>query len=83
MELPALFADLVGDFVGNKGGGGEDEVQFVDLFQFGLQRLIGVHRKARGRDLQSWPWSDGLLEVVVLQAADVVDQFHHAPLMLA
>jgi hypothetical protein len=76
VEFLLLLANLVGDLVGNKGGRGEDEVQFVDLFQLGFQRLEGVHRKARGRDLQARAWPEGLLEIVAKQPADVVDQFH-------
>jgi hypothetical protein len=52
VEFLALLADLVGHLVGHEGGRGEDEVQFVDLFQLGLQRLEGVHREARSGDLQ-------------------------------
>ena len=83
VELLAFLANFVGDLVGHKGGRGEDEVQLVELFQLGLQRLEGVHRKARGRDLQARAGPEGLLEIVAQQAADVVDQFHRAPLTLA
>jgi hypothetical protein len=52
VEFLALFANLVGDFAGREGGRGEDEAEFVDLLQLGLQGLEGVHREARSGDLQ-------------------------------
>lgn len=76
VEFLSLFASLVGDLVGNKGGRGEAEVQLVDLLQLGFQRLERVHRKARGRDLQARAWPEGLFEIVAKQPANVVDQFH-------
>ncbi len=44
-----------------------------DVPTIGFQRLEGVHRKARGRDLQASAGFERLLEVVAEQAVDVVD----------
>lgn len=52
MEFLVLLANLVNDLAGRKGGGGEDEAEFVDLFQLGLQGVEGVHREARSGDLE-------------------------------
>lgn len=76
VELPTFLANFIGDFVGHKGERSEDEVQLVNLFQFGFQRLEGVHRKARSGNLQACPRFDGLPEIIAQQAADIVDQFH-------
>jgi hypothetical protein len=57
VEFLALFANLVGDLAGREGGRGEDEAEFVDLLQLGLQGLEGVHREARSGDSSAVPWA--------------------------
>src|SRR5690606_12394503 len=80
VEFLALLANFVGDLVGHKGGRGKNEIQLVKILQLSFQRLEGVHREARGGNLESCPWPERLLEIIAQQAADVVDQFHRAPL---
>ncbi len=83
VKFLALFADLVRHIFGHESGRGEDEVELLDLFQLGLQRLKRIHRKARGRHLQARAGLQGSLEVIAQQAVDVVDQFHRACLSVA
>ena len=53
VELFSLFADLVGNLVGNERWRGEDEVQLVEFFQLSFQRFECIHRKTRRCDTQA------------------------------
>ena len=79
VEFFAFLANLVGNLVGDKRWRGEDEIQIFNFFQFGLQRLERVHRKAGGRDLQAGTRLECLFQVVAEQAVNVVDKFHQKP----
>ena len=59
-----FFADFVGDFFGDEGGSGEDELEFVDGFQFGFEGFEGVDGEAGGGDAEFGTGLDGLLKVV-------------------
>lgn len=76
VEFLTLFANLVSDFAGGERGRREDEAEFFDLLQFGLQGLEGVHREARSGDLEPRSRLQRRFEIVTQQAGDVVNQFH-------
>jgi len=68
-----LFADLVGDFFGDEVGGGEDELELVDGFEFGFEGFEGVDGEAGGGHAEFGAGLDGLFEVVAEEAVDVVE----------
>ena len=59
-----FFADFVGDFFGNEGGGGEDELEFVDGFELGFEGFEGVNGEAGGGNAEFGAGLDGLFKVV-------------------
>ncbi len=80
VEFAVFFADFVGYFFGDEGGGGEDELELVDGFEFGFEGFEGVDGEAGGGDAEFGAGLDGLFEVVAEEAVDVVEDLQRVSL---
>ena len=78
-ELSTLLMQTVCHFHRHEGRGGEDELEALDLRQLRFERLKGIDREARRRDLQPRPASHRRLQVVAEKQRGVIDDFHRHP----